>query len=68
MLDQSVQIKFSREQEENQSRHRSSQVDLLVGDGAPLSIDEKEYQRWISEKLKSAADWDVRDSKSLSIR
>lgn len=31
------------------------------------SKDEKDYQKLINEKLKSAADWDFRDSRFFSI-
>lgn len=38
------------------------EIDVVV------STEEKEYQRLMSEKLKVVADWDLHDSKQLSIK
>lgn len=54
------------------THNKISKLDVLEFDTVVITKDEilkqeKEYQRLISEKLKSAVDWHLRDSKSFSL-
>lgn len=62
-----VQFDVRREKERDQC-NAPEMAGLLDGNGEPLSNEEKSYQKSIRDKLKSAADWDFRDSKGFSIR
>ncbi|OIQ92422.1 hypothetical protein GALL_256430 [mine drainage metagenome] len=42
-------------------------ANILISTDSDILKQEKDYQRLIGEKLKSAADWHMRELKSLSI-
>lgn len=46
----------------------STESCVLESSEIAISREEKDYQRLVSEKLKASAEWDVRDSRMLSIR
>lgn len=46
----------------------ASDVECHQKDADVVTREEKEYQQLIMEKLKSAAEWDVRDTRLFALR
>jgi hypothetical protein len=58
---------FLRRKETSVAENRSEPC-VLESSEIVLSKEEKDYQKLVSEKLKASAEWDVRDSRTFSIR